>query len=626
MSGFFALLQRRGPAPDTALCEQLLTAQAYRGGDGSSSWRDAQAALGHSLLTTTAQLAREPQPFTHPPSGAVISADVRLDNRAELAAQLDLPASALARIGDAQLILEAWQRWGEDCPQYLLGDFAFTLWDPKQQRLFGARDHLGIKPFYYHLGKGLCMTGSDTVTLLAHPGIPAAFNDDRIADFFFDDLEAGDLHSTFYQSIRRLPPAHSISIGQDSAHLTCYWQPQANPAYLALSQQDGDEAFWEALQQAVACRLPPSHAAGILLSGGVDSALVTGVASGLSQRGSAAACITYSGISSAHDYSETKAIERLRQRLALPAIGLPAQQQHHANDPGFAAFNASCEPFDSSMTLVRRLYNTAAQNGQRVLLDGVEGNLAHSLMTDYPASLLREGQWLQAWRQTLKLRKNHFNGHTSLAKNLRQSLLPGLIPAPLRRLRRELISGRNAAGLIEESMINPAFAKQTQCRQRLQAFQSQHNPGPAASTTELHYRAITHPFLAVALERYDRVAASQGVEARHPLLDKRLVELSLGLPWQQKVSEGHSKTQLRRAAARCGVPAATAWAHTGQHLGWQFTEQAQARLAGDIDSCCAAMRPALERYVRADKLDPERLDTYERWQLFGLARWLQRQN
>jgi asparagine synthase (glutamine-hydrolysing) len=624
VSGFFGLLQRRGPGPDTALCEQLLAAQAYRGGDRSSFWHDPQAALGHSLLTTTAQLAREPQPFTHPHSGAVISADVRLDNRTELAAQLGMPASALARIGDAQLILEAWQRWGEDCPQYLLGDFAFTLWDPKRQRLFGARDHLGIKPFYYHLSDDLCMAASDTVTLLAHPRIATDFNDNRIADFFFDGMEGADLSSTFYNSLRRLPPAHCICVDQNKVRSACYWQPTPAPAMQDSGVPTGDEAFLEILRQAVACRLPDSDAAGVLLSGGVDSALVTSVAAGQGPPGAAPHIITYSRISSEPGCSETKAIEQLQQQLSLPAVQLSVQQDEYHYASSLAAASASCEPFDMSMTLVRELYSTAVRNGQRIMLDGVEGDLPHSLPTDYPASLLRQGYWLDAWRETLGLWNHQFDRQISLARVVRQSLLPGLIPTSLRRLRRRSVGRHSAAQLVAKSMINPLFAKQTECLDRLQRFQSHQSPGPATSTTALHSRAISHPFLAVALERYDRVAASQGAEARHPLLDKRLVELSLNLPWQQKVSQGHSKTQLRRAAQHSGVPSATAWAHTTEHLGWQCTERAQMQLTQEINNCCLTMRPALERYVRTDKLDPAQLKPAERWQLFSLALWLQR--
>ena len=433
MSGFFGLLQRRGPSPDTVLCQQLLEAQAYRGPDHSNAWCEAHAALGHSLLATTAELGREPQPFRQHHGGAVISADVRLDNRAELGTRLGLTKSALPQMGDAQLILEAWQRWGEECPQYLLGDFAFTLWDPQRQILFGARDHLGIKPFYYHLSNELCMTASDTLTLLAHPAISTALNEYRIADFFFDAMEAADLSSTFYNSLQRLPPAHSISVDMHRVRRLCYWQPQPDMSCSRMSQQDADDAFIAVLQQAVACRLPSSNAAGILLSGGVDSALVTGVAAGLNEAGTALSPTTYSAISGDRNCGETSAISTLQQQLNLPAKVLPLEQEQQVPDLSFAPFMASCEPFDMSMTLVRRLYSAAAQNNQRVLLDGVEGDLPHSLLTDYPASLLLQGSYLSAWREALGLQHNHFNGYNSLAKTLRQSLLPGLIPKPLRR-------------------------------------------------------------------------------------------------------------------------------------------------------------------------------------------------
>jgi asparagine synthase (glutamine-hydrolysing) len=124
-----------------------------RGPDRTKRWLDGPFGLGHTLLATTPELQFEHQPFTHAESECVITADVRLDNREEL---LDAFRRLADRnsTGDAELILLAYLKWGEDCVDRLLGDFAFSIADPRERKLFCARDHFGMRPLYYHHAPG----------------------------------------------------------------------------------------------------------------------------------------------------------------------------------------------------------------------------------------------------------------------------------------------------------------------------------------------------------------------------------------------------------------------------------------------------------------------------------------
>ena len=103
--------------------------------------------LGHRLLCTTPESLHERLPLESSTGAHVITADVRLDNRDELIHQLDMRGGTGRVITDSELMLAAYRRWGETCPEKLLGDFAFAIRDEREQRLFCARDHLGIKPF-----------------------------------------------------------------------------------------------------------------------------------------------------------------------------------------------------------------------------------------------------------------------------------------------------------------------------------------------------------------------------------------------------------------------------------------------------------------------------------------------
>jgi len=131
---------------------QLTDTMAYRGPNAQSVWADGAVGLGHTLLRTTDDAQNDGQPCRLDGGDVWIVADARLDGRRELVARLQargIPALDASRTPDVTLILHAYHAWGEECVRYLLGDFAFVVWDGPARRLFRARDPLGLKLFYY---------------------------------------------------------------------------------------------------------------------------------------------------------------------------------------------------------------------------------------------------------------------------------------------------------------------------------------------------------------------------------------------------------------------------------------------------------------------------------------------
>ncbi|TIW64668.1 MAG: asparagine synthetase B, partial [Mesorhizobium sp.] len=144
MSGVAGILSRRNGKPATAAdIQQMLARMRHRARDGASWWSDTTITLGHAWLNTTDEGG--PGPLTMAGGRLAITADCRLDNRDELLARLGIRDRSVA---DATLVMRAYLNWGEACPTYLQGDFAFAIWDSERQALFCARDHFGVKPFY----------------------------------------------------------------------------------------------------------------------------------------------------------------------------------------------------------------------------------------------------------------------------------------------------------------------------------------------------------------------------------------------------------------------------------------------------------------------------------------------
>ncbi len=280
MSGIVGLINQAGQPVERELLGRLTAFLAFRGPDDQRVWVEGRAGLGHTMLRTTFESESEQQPCSL--DGQVwITADARLDGRAELIKQLAARGCAnLKNIPDVELILQAYQVWGDDCLQHLSGDFALAIWDGPRRRLLAARDHMGVKPFYY-AEAGRSLVFSNTLNCIRqHPDISDRLNDLAIADFLLYDFNQ-DPATTTFADIQRLPAAHYLTWQPGGAvKVRRYWNlPQEEPIRYR-RQRDYVDHFQELLWQAVADRLRTDKV-GVFMSGGLDSTTLTAAAKDL---------------------------------------------------------------------------------------------------------------------------------------------------------------------------------------------------------------------------------------------------------------------------------------------------------------------------------------------------------
>lgn len=276
MSGIVGILNRDGAPVDRALLQALTRFLAFRGPDGCDSWWDGPAGLGHTLLRTTRECPAERQPAAL--NGRFsITADARLDSRLELMRELALSGQAVADpISDAELILHTYDAWGEECVDHLRGDFAFAIWDAREKTLFCARDHFGIRPFYYVEIGPLFLFSNTLNCIRAHPEISGELNEAAVADFLLFGLNC-DNSTTTFRDIRRLPPAHTLKVTSSEIRLKRFWSAPTSGRIRYRHEDDYIEHFQMVLQAAVADRMR-TDCVGILLSGGLDSSSVAAMA------------------------------------------------------------------------------------------------------------------------------------------------------------------------------------------------------------------------------------------------------------------------------------------------------------------------------------------------------------
>jgi asparagine synthase (glutamine-hydrolysing) len=150
------------------------------------------------MLQTTPESVNEKQPLTNSDATLCLTMDGRIDNRLELRRMLESRGFPPRYDTDAELVLRAYECWGEDCPNRFLGDFAFAVWDARKRQLFCARDFVGVRPFYYHRSASLFAFGSEIRSVLALETVPRRLNESRVADFLVEELDREDEESTFY--------------------------------------------------------------------------------------------------------------------------------------------------------------------------------------------------------------------------------------------------------------------------------------------------------------------------------------------------------------------------------------------------------------------------------------------
>jgi asparagine synthase (glutamine-hydrolysing) len=589
MSGIFGLFNTNSEPIAEGDLARMAAPLERRGPEGTGIWYDALAGLGHTLLATTPEAVHERLPLRDHASGCVITADVRLDNRPELLSALGI-RDRTADIGDAEIVLRAYLAWGESCLQRLLGDFAFAIWDPRRRALFCARDHFGLRPFYYHHTlRRFFAFASEPRAILTLPQTPYRINEGRIADFLVNELEGIDKTSTFFEEVYRLPPAHSLTVTPNGLTKRRYWTLEPGPELRLPSDEAYAEAFLEVFTGAVRCRLRSAGPVGSMLSGGMDSGSVVAVARGLLAEQGRGPLLTFSAVGPDPETCvETRAIHAAMTMdgIAPHAISFT---ELDALMPELEELTWNLEePFDNHMTLPRAVYLMARRAGVKVVLDGVGGDIVLAEGT-YLARLLRRGRWWKAWREAV-LQNRFWGGNYPAWQGLYHSARTAFVPNSVRRLAAKYRARRRVEQRVRESLIHPGFAESVQLSERLATLDSQGSPGFLCDYARERAEGVLHPYQTVGRERYDRVASALALEPRDPFRDRRVVDLCLRLPGAQKLDGGWPKAVLRRATTH-RLPDAVRWRQGKEHLGWRFTV---ALMGGGAERLCATLVGSLD--------------------------------
>jgi asparagine synthase (glutamine-hydrolysing) len=504
-------------------------------------------------LRSTPEAGAVPLPFESSETGCVITSDARIDNRDELTSALRIHHDA-RKTPDGILILRAYEKWGASCVDHLLGAFAFVIWDPREQHLFCALDHFGVKPFYFYHGSGeLFAFASEIKGLHKLNGVPKELDDVRIAEHLLAPVE-DNVTRTYFKQIRRLKPAHTLTVTLESAKCRQYWD--LNPdREIQLPEHEYADRFRDLFEEAVRARVRSPGPVGSMLSGGLDSSAVACQAARvLQESGSEAPLQTYSAVFDA-DARAARSDEREYIDAVLEAYG--AMTPHFIRgdmtsplddwDELYQYVDGACTA--NNAYIFWRSHRRAHDEGVRVMLDGFDGDTTVSHGIGFLNQLRERGRLLKLAIESGQLARR--KGES--VRGVMQSWLKGpIFSLPILS---QLVEARqvlkNKFGDDNGQHADPPPQwRRVLSKDLIQSVEShigrERTPMPPTER-EYHYRQLKRPVMKRILDLWSYFGAGSSIDVRYPFYDKRLVEFCLALPPEQKLRNGWSRRVMRNA-------------------------------------------------------------------------------
>jgi len=508
------------------------------GPDRQEEWSSEILTLGHAMRCITKEDALGSQPLADEDASRVLSADLRLDNREELSAELGLSASQVRGMPDSEILMKAVHRWGKEAWQRCVGAMGCALWDFRCRRLVLARDAMGERTIYFYTSPRFLAFASDLKLIGTFPGIDLQTNKVALADCLFCNWT--DQNRTWFKDVRQIPPGTSLTVTPEGRlTFNTYFDRNSIPDVRFKSRQDYLEAFEERLS--VAVRRQTRGAKGVLthLSSGLDSSAVTAFAAPvLAEQNRPHFAFTLSSPVGQQRYvpsgrfaderplaSKTAALYPNIRHVAYPFPDTALlEDMHH-----YSSFNQKIFiPMPYNHAGYEAAVVHAAARGANLVLNGSSGNFGFSY-TGFDAMThhLLNRRWstgLRLLRATAKARKR------SVAATSYQFILAPLLRWWLLRLSTPLpLGGPALQSMINRIPLQRSFLHDHDMLQRARRSSGLNFIyGAIPDTRDKIFQYFQGPHWAKDMDRHFKIR--HGVEVRDPLSDRDLVAFCLGIP------------------------------------------------------------------------------------------------
>jgi asparagine synthase (glutamine-hydrolysing) len=306
----WANLDARARTPEGAdeLLRSMCDRMTHRGPDSEGYLIDDGVALGMRRLAIIDLLTGEQPVFTEDRSVAVVL-NGEIYNYRELRDDLEARGHTFRSASDTEVLPHLYEEYGRDMVQHLNGMFAFALWDDERRRLFIARDRFGEKPLYWGVFDRMLLFASEPKVLLAHPAVRPDLNLNALRQYLSFDYVPAPL--SIYEGINKLPAAHHLTLEDGRVEVKRYWQLSYKLREPVPTVTEAASELRDLLQDSVRMRLVSDVPLGVLLSGGIDSSMVTALA----VRASSETVKTFSIAFAEGSFDESQYARRVAQYL-----------------------------------------------------------------------------------------------------------------------------------------------------------------------------------------------------------------------------------------------------------------------------------------------------------------------
>lgn len=523
--------------------ERMNQSQFHRGPDEGGTHFEPGVGLGHRRLSII-DLSTGQQPLFNEDGSVAVVFNGEIYNFQELVPELEALGHRFHTRSDTEVIVHAWEAWGESCVKRFRGMFAFALWDRNRETLFLARDRLGVKPLFYALlPDGMFIFGSELKSLLAHGGLKRDIDPCAVEEYFALGYVA-EPRSIFRQA-KKMPPAHILTLrrGQPPGEPREYWDIRFtldNP----ISNQDACDELRARLDESVRLRMISEVPLGAFLSGGVDSSAVVAMMAGVSGEPVNTCSIAFADPA----FNESEFAKMVADRYRTHHfVDLVESDDFDLIDTLARLYD---EPYADSSAIPTYRVCELARRHVTVALSGDGGDESFGGYRRYR---------MHAWEERMRSR---------LPLGLRQGLFGALghiypkadwaprmfrAKSTFEALARDSVEGYfHSVSILRESMrrqlFSDGFRKQLSGYNALEVFRHHAaRAGTDDSIALIQYLDIKTYLVGDINTKVDRASMAHSLEVREPLMDHPLVEWLATLPSSYKIRGGEGKYLLKKA-------------------------------------------------------------------------------
>lgn len=538
MSGIAGIINFDGAPAEPGVIELMTAAMDYRGPDGIRHWTNGSVALGQCMLHTTTESLEENQPLINEDQSLVLVMDGWLSNWEELREKLKSSTSILRNKSDSELVLRAYEQWGESCLEHIEGDFSLVIWDEERRLAFCARDRMGHKPFHYYWDGATLVFASDLRSIMANPQIKREVNKGLLSEFLAFEYYSCD--ETLWKDVFRLVAAHRLVVTKPGLRKEKYWEPDLSLACIHSTDEEYIASYREMYLDTVKRHSRSCSDVAIEVSGGLDSSAVVCVAEHLR-------CADTLPAPDIRAYTMTfehgtDADEVLFAREVGDYIGVnicevtatDVKPEWYAEEAGFI----HDFPGFPNGTMSIDLRERAAEDGCRVLLTGENGDGWLCGSRVYYGEEIQSGRWRSLFE--LASTDAHIYGKGQLLGWLiRLALFPRL-PLFLQNIARRIY--RNFLGnypLKSSDWLSPEMERRIAHRRAHARGRSMKVAGTFGQAELME--VLSDAFSAQTYERLELYGARAGLEIRHPMNSQNFVQYAFSTPARLRLRGDRAK-------------------------------------------------------------------------------------